>query len=926
MSAPSAPSPSSPSGSQGGRPGPGPQGKYRGARDLNGYAQALYGKGFNIVPTDKDKRPLTRWSAEERVPENEFKRALGRAEGIGLVAGPVNPFKAVGQRVVGLDVDEPSLLKKYPTLWRVVHNTACWYTGPRCPKCGEKHLEVLEPGRRFRCPRCGAEFTIEEAKRGIGAVILVSEDAVRKYLGGGTRRLGGVEIMVRNYQLIPPSLHPTGVPYEWCSERNAIDPDRGGNFNIRHLSDEEFAELLEELGALRQPSGQAGQPQGGGDGSAAAPPGGLRELSDQEVGRIANLLRGFYTPGYRQALILWLSGALAKAGVSPVSAIRVALNLYATTGDTDPLRQRLSAVAYTYGKAGIDLRRYADEIRELTGEDPYGLDKEFEKSPIKGLSGLREVIAAQSDEEEAERVLSELAGVLGVERSVVDSGAGQPAEGPEELRRLALGDDLAARWESMNYPERLEALRQVRGLGKYIARRLGSDPRPAKVAALLADVFTAMFKVAAVRLAKDSPEYGIVVGRRFLGEDELKRALRTFLRAALDGTEWAESQVFNPALEEVKAHPRGADVFTVNPPRYLNTRGCAIDLETLECLDGEEPAELGAVFTYELPEVPREFLEALREGRVSEDYFKGMAFYRVLRPFYEDGEWAKLEDALGAILVPRTMRLWTIVVGEPGTHKTYLNKLIRTALDRLAAPVSMNALLTNRFALEHAVAARALLTEEVKGMIENTELLKALVGGAPLPVDRKNKPIVVLENNAFKLWSFTNDLPILQELDDALLERIQVIFTREPEPGELPPDIDRLRDEALARPGEFLEFILYCYWRLMKRARETGELHVEGAGAEEVAELLAERQNNALRFLREYMGKGLLEVDPQGSVSGTELYAEYKAWCLRNGERPVGMAAFYSTVERELRKDVRRVRDRRRGSVVFRGLRLKPTT
>ena len=898
---------------------------YGAGPELKRFAQALYGRGLNVVPVDREKRPLTRWSAEERVPENEFKRALERADGIAIVGGPENPFKGIGQHLVLIDIDDPSLLDKYRKLREVVHNTACWRTGPRCPKCGEKHLEVLEPGRRFRCPRCGTEFTVDEARRGLGAAIFVSEDAVRKLLGGGTRRLGGVEILARNYQLIPPSLHPTGVHYEWCSEKNAIDPD-SPKLNIASLEDDDFAKLLEELGAVRRLEQPSGQPQGGGDGSAATPPGGLRELSDQEVGRIANLLRAFYTPGYRQALVLWLSGALAKAGVSPVSAIRVALNLYATTGDTDPLRQRLSAVAYTYGKAGIDLRRYADEIRELTGEDPYGLDKEFEKSPIKGLSGLREVIAAQSDEEEAERVLSELAGILGVERSVVDSGAGQPAEGPEELRRLALGDDLAARWESMSYPERLDALRQVRGLGKYIARRLGSDPRPAKVAALLADVFTALFKVAAVRIARDSPEYGIVVGRRFLGEDELKRALRTFLRAALDGTEWAESQLFGSALEEVKAHPRGADVFAVNPPRYLNTSGCAIDLETLECLDGEEPAELGAVFTYELPEVPREFLEALREGRVSEDYFKGMAFYRVLRPFYEDGEWAKLEDALGAILVPRTMRLWTIVVGEPGTHKTYLGKLMRAALGGLAAPVSMSALLTNRFALEHAVGARALLTEEVRGMIENTELLKALVGGAPLPVDRKNKPIVVLENNAFKLWSFTNDLPIVRELDDALLERIQVIFTRVPEPGELPPDIDRLRDEALARPGEFLEFVLYCYWRLIKRARETGELRVEGAGAEEVAELLIERQNNVLRFLREYVGQGLLAVDPQGSVRGTELYAEYQAWCARSGERPVGMALFYSTVEQRLRAEgVRRVMDRSHGVVVFRGLRLKPT-
>jgi len=65
-----------------------------------------------------------------------------------------------------IDVDRPSALDRSPFLKELVSKTASWYTGPRCPRCEGKDLEVLELGRRFRCRGCGTEFSAEEAKRG----------------------------------------------------------------------------------------------------------------------------------------------------------------------------------------------------------------------------------------------------------------------------------------------------------------------------------------------------------------------------------------------------------------------------------------------------------------------------------------------------------------------------------------------------------------------------------------------------------------------------------------------------------------------------------------------------------------------------------------------------------------------------------------
>ena len=47
-------------------------------------ALRFYDFGFNIVPTDKDKKPLGKWSPRERLPREELERLLGRADGIAV--------------------------------------------------------------------------------------------------------------------------------------------------------------------------------------------------------------------------------------------------------------------------------------------------------------------------------------------------------------------------------------------------------------------------------------------------------------------------------------------------------------------------------------------------------------------------------------------------------------------------------------------------------------------------------------------------------------------------------------------------------------------------------------------------------------------------------------------------------------------------
>jgi hypothetical protein len=367
-----------------------------------------------VVPVGPDKRPVSKtWSAEKRLSWKEVAEGLEKATGIAVVGGSEHPLSGAAVLVI-IDVDRPSLLEKSPALRSLAERTVCYRTGPRCPKCEAKALEVLEPGRRFKCKECGAEFAAEEAKRGLGLMVFVEQQAAEKFgLTGTKRKWGEVELLVNNYQLVPPSLHPSGVKYEWVKAPVEGDVTLG----IASLIEHDLAKLAEELGLAAgggeeaAPEATAASEQRAGAGPEAGPK--LRELSDAEILRLKELLKEAYRPGYRQHIWLYVSGWAAKARISPVSVARALKMLYEESGDEDSIKTRGSALCYSYGKAGIDLRPYAEELRNIFGEEPYGLAKSFSPESVKGSTGLQEVLEAVLGEEAALSVIKELEEIFG---------------------------------------------------------------------------------------------------------------------------------------------------------------------------------------------------------------------------------------------------------------------------------------------------------------------------------------------------------------------------------------------------------------------------------------------------------------------------------------------------------------------------------
>jgi len=375
------------------------------SRVLAEFALKLYDIGFNIVPVDVDKKPLCSWSSSKRISREKLEELLQRASGIAVVGGFENPWRDANAVLILIDVDNPQALEKSQTLRDVISKTVSWCTGVRCPSCFEKHVSVLEYGKKFKCSRCGKEFTVGEAKRGLGALVTVDYTTYEK-LFKGSLRLGDVEFLVNNYQLIPPSVHGTGVAYEWVKPFNFSLP----NLGICALTEVEVEAILNEL----KPRAREDRERPGGVKE-------LRELSDTDIIKLKELLKTCYIPGKRQFIWLYLSGWGAKARISPVAIAKLLKMLYEETGDSDHIKTRASAIVYSYKKYGVDVESYGEELEKVLGVRPYGLEKEIRDEEVKGKSGLQEVLEEVLGEEQALNIIKEIEDVFGVASPYRDS-------------------------------------------------------------------------------------------------------------------------------------------------------------------------------------------------------------------------------------------------------------------------------------------------------------------------------------------------------------------------------------------------------------------------------------------------------------------------------------------------------------------------
>jgi len=290
--------------------------------------EKLIERGYNVVPTDARKQPLApryRECYDRHCPELaklfEERGVKRRQTGLALL-GRVNP-QYPQKILIIIDIDDP---RRFPVeAKRLLEGTWRWLTGPRCPYDYDKHDIICDSGA---CRHRDHQFRLAEAIRGEAYAVVVPAE-VETVLGAGVAKLmgGAVELRVRGYQLLPPSIHPSGITYEWV-----VPPWQGGEFSHpKELSVEEFKRLLELLGY--KPGGDKTQRETQRDAKCRQ----YRELGKDVVKAVVELVKPYYVPGFRNHLLYALLGVLRRNCVAPDSIVEVyeTLQAWATSVYTD---------------------------------------------------------------------------------------------------------------------------------------------------------------------------------------------------------------------------------------------------------------------------------------------------------------------------------------------------------------------------------------------------------------------------------------------------------------------------------------------------------------------------------------------------------------------------------------------------------------
>jgi len=445
--------------------------------------------GMSIIPLkQKSKEPLIYWKEfQSRLPtkkevEEWFK---GKDNNIAIVCGSIS-----GNLIV-IDFDD-------------IEKFVQWYN--RIEQTGLKETVL--------------NTWIVETGKGIHVYFRVKMDPLNFAAKFRTapRFIEGVDIKAEGgYVVAPPSIHPNGKQYRFRTsdvEKVAEIDEKTLNALLNSLKPEsQFVE--KEITEKRfEPKGE------------------IRELSDAQILEVKDTIIKVYKEGYRQHVALFLAGWLAKARISPVSATKIIKILHEETGDSDPFKTRLSAVVYSYKKAGIDLEPYAEQIEAIAGIKPYGLEHEINEDEIKGKSGLQEIFELILGEEAALEAIRKLEEILGVSSPFKDAvieilDYDKQIYAIANLRKLIVARGIKEK-NGMRYKERIAIgaptnvevyINPIGGLTKYkVVWEAATRPRPL-------DIGPAPIEDIVDRLVAE----GLIVNKR-IAHDVITAVIEGFIR------------------------------------------------------------------------------------------------------------------------------------------------------------------------------------------------------------------------------------------------------------------------------------------------------------------------------------------------------------------------------------------------------------
>jgi len=343
----------------------------------------------------------------------------------------------------------------------------------------------------------------------------------------------------------------------------------------------------------------------------------------------------------------------------------------------------------------------------------------------------------------------------------------------------------------------------------------------------------------------------------------------------------------------------------IDPWDMLNLRSGVLDLRTLRLTESQ-----GYYFRYwPLPvSITQDEVDEIRKGRYD---VRENEFYKTFRPNFDDDNWGYLEDTIGCILAPFSLKHIAIVKGGTDAGKSTLLDNLTRPISQIVGRVSLRAITlfggSYPFGLEGLIGKQVnIYMEKGASVLRNVDVINNLVGGKDyIEVHRKRLPPTTIRSLKTMIFAM-NDLPVVQEYGggdmEAFLNRLSIITMTRPEGVEPRPEVS-------VDPKETFKFMLHCRCRLEERGWKIRKMDEE-----KMLELLMEASNPVLQFLK----SDWVIRDPSAKVEGMKLYEAYVAWCRERGITPVGREELYSIAASKFYKK------REKGKVLFRGLMVNP--
>jgi putative DNA primase/helicase len=226
-----------------------------------------------------------------------------------------------------------------------------------------------------------------------------------------------------------------------------------------------------------------------------------------------------------------------------------------------------------------------------------------------------------------------------------------------------------------------------------------------------------------------------------------------------------------------------------------------------------------------------------------------------------------------ALTTEMTHELAVWLFGPPGSGKSTFIAGLQAMLGHRAGILGLADLERSRFTLADLPGKTLVVaSEQPSSYLASTNTLNAIISGEPIQVERKYRDPFTVIPRAKVCWAM-NELPRVADANSGLFRRVKVVT--------FPALAEKERDPKIKRAIES-EGAGILNWALegLQRLKERGHFEVP-AGVEDATKQFRENNDVPALFVEDRCIRGA-----DLKVQASQLYDEYKDWCIDNGHRP----------------------------------------